>query len=146
MRTLLSLFVLCAFAAFAAGPAQACLDGGTQYLLDDVPDNAPAEMSVMRVAFTNQGAGFLEWQGRAPERAGSRWFVGSARRIHGGSGGAFPVYANVTSCAHEFYGEPARSWDVQAYLVGRFELLNGLEVFVARGRRWSVRPGEFEAD
>jgi hypothetical protein len=146
MRLRQKLAILSLLAALAAGPAEACISGGTQYLFDQVPDNAPAGTSVMLVEFTNQGAEFSEWQARAPERAGERRLVGIARRIDGFSGGAFPVYVLVTSCAHEFYGEPPALWERRAYLVGRFERLNGIEVFIARGRRWSVRPGEFEAD
>ena len=155
MKRRLSLAAICALAAFVATPAWACFGPYSRQLLDEVPDNAPAGTSVIRVDFTNQGAEVQAWRSRMPERLGSmserrgmrRWFVGIARRIDGHSDGVFPIYARISSCTPDFDGPQALPAK-QVYLVGRFRQIEGQRIFIvfARGAdgEWeTLEPAEF---
>ena len=117
--------------------ADACRHGADQLLFDEQP---PSDVlngaEVIEVHFTNFGADFeraskdvpVDARGfrPAPNEIGAT-LIGAAR-LKGSTGndateGYFPVFATVTSCTHGFLiwaGQPQRSRDQNAFMIGRF--------------------------
>ena len=107
MMRRLSLAALCAFAAFAAAPAQACMGPIWHHFMDQPPGDFPAGVSGIWVDFTNENLERRQEEGSMPVQLGAyRALVGSARLVDDPSGNSFPVYAINSSCMPDFFEAP----------------------------------------
>ena len=116
VSTCLAVFVA---AVLAAGTAAACRIGAVRLLFDKAPETPRAGVFVVQGDFTNYGP---EYEAIARREAGAPLpsqdgvLIG-VLRLPSHPEGALPVYANVTSCTHGFFGKPPRQWRGRYYML-----------------------------
>jgi hypothetical protein len=123
-------------AVLAASPAMACRVGGDTVFFANKPVPKLAAVVVMKVRMVDFGPRFSSWHQRLRYSEKGQALIGVARA---GGHAWFPVYANVTSCTHQFFGGPGSNFDRSGFIVGQFARQpNGDRVFLAAGD-WNGR-------